>query len=75
MQFLLQQFGETELALSAYNAGESRVKRWLQEFGDSDMAEFVERIPYSETRNYVKKVLSNKGYYDLLASSAASAPR
>jgi soluble lytic murein transglycosylase len=75
LAYLLQQFGETELALSAYNAGESRVKRWLQEFGDSDMAEFVERIPYSETRNYVKKVLSNKGYYDLLASSAASAPR
>jgi soluble lytic murein transglycosylase len=72
---LFQRYGETELALSAYNAGESRVKRWLKEYGDGDMAEFVERIPISETRNYVKQVLSNKGYYDLLIPPEASASR
>jgi soluble lytic murein transglycosylase len=66
---LLQQYGRTELALAAYNAGQTRVDRWLEEYGKGDMAEFVERIPFSETRGYVKQVLSNKAHYDLLASS------
>ena len=65
---LLEQFGKTELALAAYNAGPGRVKRWLQEYGGEDMAEFVEQIPFSETRGYVKQVLSNKAHYDLLDS-------
>jgi soluble lytic murein transglycosylase-like protein len=39
------------------------------------MAEFVERIPFSETRNYVKQVLSNKGRYDLLTPPEVSAAR
>jgi soluble lytic murein transglycosylase len=64
---LLRQYGKTELALAAYNAGETRVDRWLREYGGGDMAEFVEQIPFSETRSYVKQVLSNKGHYDLLA--------
>jgi soluble lytic murein transglycosylase len=72
---LLRRYGKTELALAAYNAGESRVDRWLNEFGNRDMAEFVEQIPFSETRNYVKQVLSNKAHYELLAYSAASTVR
>jgi soluble lytic murein transglycosylase len=67
---LLQQYGKAELALAAYNAGEHRVDRWLNEYSGADMAEFVERIPFSETRSYVKQVLSNKAHYDLLASMA-----
>jgi soluble lytic murein transglycosylase len=63
---LLRQYdGKVELALAAYNAGDNRVDRWLQEFGDVDMAEFVERIPFSETRNYVKQVMSNRAHYHL----------
>jgi soluble lytic murein transglycosylase len=65
---LLQQYGKEELALAAYNAGDSRVDRWLKEFGNGDMVEFVEQIPFSETRGYVKQVLSNKTHYNLLAS-------
>jgi soluble lytic murein transglycosylase len=72
---LLQQYGKTEIALAAYNAGESRADRWLMEYGDTDMAEFVERIPFSETRNYVKQVLSNKMHYDLLTATTASTAR
>jgi soluble lytic murein transglycosylase len=67
---LLRQYEKTELALAAYNAGESRVDRWLREYGGRNMAEFVERIPFSETRGYVKQVLSNKAHYDLLAPAA-----
>jgi soluble lytic murein transglycosylase len=64
---LLRKYGKTELALAAYNAGASRVDRWLLEYGGRDMAEFVEQIPFSETRGYVKQVLSNKSHYDRLA--------
>jgi soluble lytic murein transglycosylase len=73
LSYLLQQFGKLELALAAYNAGKSRVDRWLKEFGDEDMAQFVEQIPFSETRNYVKQVLGNKAHYDRLTSSSVSA--
>jgi soluble lytic murein transglycosylase len=72
---LLQQFGKEELALAAYNAGDTRVDLWTKEFGSADMAEFVERIPFSETRNYVKQVLSNKAHYDLRTSSPLPAAR
>ena len=67
---LLQQLGKPELALAAYNAGKSRVDRWLEEWGDLDMVEFVEQIPFSETRGYVKQVLSNRIRYSLLTSSS-----
>jgi soluble lytic murein transglycosylase len=70
---LLQKYEKTELALTAYNAGETRLKRWIKEYGDSDMVEFVEQIPFAETRNYVKRVLGNRGYYELLISSAETA--
>jgi soluble lytic murein transglycosylase len=66
---LIRQYGKEELALAAYNAGDSRVDRWLKEFGNADMTEFVEQIPFSETRGYVKQVLSNKIHYSLLTSS------
>ena len=66
---LLRQFGHREeLALAAYNAGENRVDRWLQELGNVDMAEFVERIPFSETRGYVKQVLTGKSHYRVLSA-------
>jgi len=73
---LLQHFdGRVELALAAYNAGDSRVDRWMKDFETLDMAEFVERIPFSETRIYVKQVLSNKAYYRLLTASPNGASR
>jgi soluble lytic murein transglycosylase len=68
---LLRKYGKTELALAAYNAGESRVDRWLKEFGGEDMPLFVEMIPFYETRNYVKQVLSNRAYYGLRVSSSS----
>jgi soluble lytic murein transglycosylase len=64
---MLRQFGgREELALAAYNAGDSRVEQWMSRFGDVDLAEFVERIPFAETRSYVKQVLTNKAYYAAL---------
>ena len=64
---LLQRFdGRVELALAAYNAGENRAERWRDEFGAVELDEFVERIPFSETRAYVKQVLSNRYHYAAL---------
>jgi soluble lytic murein transglycosylase len=72
---LLRQFGHREeLALAAYNAGENRVDRWLQELGNVDMAEFVERIPFSETRGYVKLVLAGKSHYRVLSAVSRNNP-
>jgi soluble lytic murein transglycosylase len=60
---MLKRHGRPELALAAYNAGGSRVTRWVQEYGGDDMAWFVEQIPFTETRNYVKTVLGNAAHY------------
>ncbi len=63
----MRKFEDSEpLALAAYNAGASRAVRWMNEFGIDDMDEFVEQIPFNETRNYVKRVLSFKAHYSRL---------
>ena len=61
--------GSIVLALASYNAGPGRVRRWLAENGDPrdgsihDAVDWVESIPYSETRNYVQRVLENLPIY------------
>ena len=66
---MLRRHERSELALAAYNAGGSRVTRWLKEFGGDDMAGFVENIPFTETRNYVKTVLGNAAHYRRLLAA------
>lgn len=51
---------------ASYNAGPHRVKGWLMNFGHLEVDEFIEHIPFLETRNYVKKVLANQFYYQAL---------
>lgn len=58
--------GNLILALAAYNAGPGRTKRWLQEVSTGDWDEFIERLPFEETRLYVKSVLRNYGVYQWL---------
>jgi soluble lytic murein transglycosylase len=55
--------GKWELTLAAYNAGASRVVRWLDWGNFREPAEFIETIPFSETRGYVVAVLRNAGMY------------
>jgi soluble lytic murein transglycosylase len=62
--------GNLILALAAYNAGPGRVKRWLQELSTADWDEFIERLPFEETRLYVKSVLRNHGVYQRLYALA-----
>jgi soluble lytic murein transglycosylase len=75
LAYLFQKYGRSDLALAAYNAGESRVDRWLKEYGNVDVAEFVEQIPFGETRNYVKQILSNQSHYRILTSDILSEDR
>ena len=53
-------------ALAAYNAGASRVQRWIRRPGASDPELFVERIPFVETRDYVRIVMRNAEMYRAL---------
>jgi soluble lytic murein transglycosylase len=55
--------GHTEAALAAYNAGMSRAKSWLT-WGDfKEPAEFVETVPFTQTRGYIQAVLRNADAY------------
>lgn len=54
--------GNVEQSLAAYNAGGGRVRKW-SEGGIADMAQWVEDIPFSETRGYVKAVVRNLNIY------------
>lgn len=54
--------GSPVLATAAYNAGPSRARRW-QDAKPMEGTIYIESIPFNETRDYVKKVLSNASYY------------
>ena len=68
--------GKMEAALAAYDAGLSRAKTWLS-WGDfREPAEFIETVPFTETRNYVQTVLRNADVYRrLYGEDAAPAER
>ena len=54
---LLLEFKAVPVAVAAYNAGEAAVRRWLKAYQYHDIDEFIEDIPYRETKRYVKKVM------------------
>ncbi|WBU48725.1 murein transglycosylase [Kosakonia pseudosacchari] len=65
LQYVYQQFGNNRIFSSAaYNAGPGRVRSWLNNSGGKlDAVAFIESIPFSETRSYVKNVLAYDAYY------------
>jgi peptidoglycan lytic transglycosylase len=70
--------GSYVLAVAAYNAGPNRVKQWLGTYGDPrapgvDVVDWVETIPFGETRNYVQRVLENLQVYRLRLGDTARA--
>jgi soluble lytic murein transglycosylase len=72
--------GSHVLAVAAYNAGPGNVRKFLAANGDprqpgTDMIDWIEAIPFSETRNYVQRVLENAVVYDLLHPETAVMPK
>ncbi|MGD0580280.1 MAG: transglycosylase SLT domain-containing protein [Bryobacteraceae bacterium] len=66
--------GRVEDALASYNAGHSRVVLWRGWGGFEDASEFVETIPFTQTRDYVQIVLRNAELYRWLYASEAASP-
>ncbi len=58
--------GQPEYALAAYNAGDVPVRQWMAAGDFKDLPEFVESIPYTETREYVQAILRNREMYRTL---------
>ncbi len=65
--------GNWEAALAAYNAGKSRTLKWLSWGQFREPSEFIETIPFYETRDYVQTVLRNADIYRRLYSATAAA--
>ena len=63
---MVRQYPRIEYALAAYNAGGAPVRRWRAKRGTDDPELFVERIPYDETRDYVRILLRNQAMYRAL---------
>jgi soluble lytic murein transglycosylase len=60
--------GSYVLSLAAYNAGPGRVKQWIKDFGDprsksEDPVDWVERIPFTETRTYIQRIFESTQLY------------
>lgn len=60
---LKRQFDNIHLVVAAYNAGPHQVQKWHNSFGHLPIELFIERIPFEQTRNYVKKVLPSESLY------------
>jgi soluble lytic murein transglycosylase len=71
--------GYAPLAVASYNAGAGNVRKWVRENGDPrmphvDVVNWIEEIPFSETRGYVQRVLENAVVYDAMNPSRARTP-
>jgi soluble lytic murein transglycosylase len=72
---LIQSFGTPEAALAAYNAGEDHVVQWTTGQNYLETPEFVESIPFTETREYVQIVIRNSDVYRQVYGPSPSADR
>ncbi|HUR94801.1 MAG TPA: transglycosylase SLT domain-containing protein [Gemmatimonadales bacterium] len=74
LQELTARYAQPVHVLAAYNAGASRVERWSQRVGVDDPEVFTERIPFAETRGYVRAIQRNQEIYRSLYAWAAPLP-
>jgi soluble lytic murein transglycosylase len=71
LQEQLDRWGEPAMAIAAYNAGPGRVDSWIGRYGDPRgkglhrLIDWMELIPFTETRNYVQRVLEGRNVYRL----------
>jgi soluble lytic murein transglycosylase len=71
--------GNAVLTAASYNAGAGNVRRWINENGDPrmphvDVLQWIEAIPFSETRGYVQRVIENAVVYDAMHPERARSP-
>ena len=71
LKMVLDSLGHPVLASAGYNAGPGRARRW-RDAKPLEGAVYIETIPFSETRDYVKKVMANAVFYALLDGQRAS---
>ena len=67
MEQIKKQAGQLTFVAAAYNAGPGALSGWLKTRNRSDILEFIEEIPYEETRTYVKLIARNKLFYDRIS--------
>ena len=81
LAYLTEEFGPTPVMIAAgYNAGPSRPKRWMDERGDPrllemDIVDWIEHIPFRETRNYVMRVTESIPIYEARLSGVTGSVR
>jgi len=68
----LREYGQWYLVLAAYNAGDSRVRRWVPERPGLSQEEFIDDIPFYETQGYVRRILATAEDYRRLYPSDIS---
>lgn len=67
LKMLLDKFGgNVVVSLAGYNGGPTNAEKWLAERGTLPLDEFVEEIPFKQSRNYVKKVMRSYGAYEAI---------
>ena len=77
---LLREYrGSHIMTFAGYNAGRGRVQQWIKQYGDPrdpkvDAIDWVERIPFAETRNYVQRVMENLAVYRVRLDTGAQTP-
>ena len=68
--------GNVPLAVASYNAGAGNVRKWVNRYGDprrgKDVLQWIEQIPFSETKGYVQRVIENTVVYDQMNPSTPS---
>jgi soluble lytic murein transglycosylase len=79
-QRMMNSYGSYPLAVAAYNAGPGNVNKWLRDNGDPrtgaiSWIDWIERIPFFETKNYVARVLENAVVYEALHPDRATLGR
>ena len=72
--------GSHVLAFASYNAGGGNVMKWVKAYGDPrkpevDLVDWIERIPFHETRNYVQRVIENLNVYRARLDRAAASAK
>jgi soluble lytic murein transglycosylase len=63
LEYLVNRFDSYYLVLAAYNGGPTNLSKWVELYDESDIYKFIERIPFPETRNYIKKVIASYEMY------------